>query len=266
MKATYVYHDCFIIETASNTIIFDYWKDPLAKAEEKKFPPILKTLDRRKNIYVVVSHHHKDHFTRKIFMWQQEFPGIKYVVSPDVYKSMEYMFREGTTYQGYCPEKGSVWVISKGERYEDSHIRIDAFGSTDTGNSYALVSDGWKIFHAGDLNAWVWIDESTPQEVEESMREFTEIVGEIKKEYPHFDIAMFPVDSRMGRGYEMGAEYFLEHIKVDIFIPMHFMLYESQEEKERRLRDVDAFQQTALKHADRYEFLKETREYLEIEP
>ena len=33
---------------------------------------------------------------------------------------------------------------------------------------------------------------------------------------------MFPVDSRLGKDYTRGAEQFLDSIKTDLFIPMHF--------------------------------------------
>ena len=39
---------------------------------------------------------------------------------------------------------------------------------------------------------------------------------------PSVDVAMFPVDNRIGKDYMRGAEQFVERIKTAIFVPMHF--------------------------------------------
>ena len=238
---TYIYHDCFILETDKAVVLFDYWKDPLAGALDKDFPPLLAELDKGKPVYVLVSHHHKDHFSRRVFLWQQKIPGIRYIVSQDVAKAVGYMLREGGTYPGFRPDPSSVCVLRESERYEDAHIRVEAFGSTDIGNSYALEIGGRKFFHAGDLNAWLWLDESTPAEVEEARDAFTAIVGRIKEAYPEFDLVMFPVDSRMGREYWWGAKYFLETVRTSVFVPMHFELVLDESDKEQRRMDAAAF-------------------------
>ena len=36
------------------------------------------------------------------------------------------------------------------------------------------------------------------------------------------DLAMFPVDIRMGTDYMLGAEQFVDHITTKVFSPMHF--------------------------------------------
>ncbi len=42
------------------------------------------------------------------------------------------------------------------------------------------------------------------------------------KSFRSEDVAMFPVDSRIGKDYMRGAEQFVERIKIAIFVPMHF--------------------------------------------
>lgn len=238
---TYIYHDCFVYENEAVILIFDYWKDPLAPPEGKDFPPFLKNLDRNKFIYVFVSHHHKDHFSRRIFLWAREFPNISYIISPDVFKAVKYMLSAGGTYSGYQPPSDKVFVLSPGESYQDDLLKVKAFPSTDIGNAYAISCYGKIIFHAGDLNAWLWIDESTNEEIEEARKSYTSIVNDIQKEFPYFDLVMFPVDSRLGREYWWGAKYFVDHISTALFVPMHFELVLAEEDKIPRRIDASAF-------------------------
>ena len=88
----------------------------------------------------------------------------------------------------------------------DESLKIEAFDSTDIGNSYAVTVNGIKIFHAGDLNAWIRKDESTESEISEALKTYESILDKIVSKYPEFDMAMFPVDSRLGTDYFTGAK------------------------------------------------------------
>lgn len=256
---TYIYHDCFVAETASAVMIFDYWKDPRSKGHDKDFPPLLDEIDPSKKLYVIVSHHHKDHFTRRIFLWAQKFPDISYIISRDVFKAVRYMLSSGGNYDGYRPPEGSVHVLEPGESYEDNCIFVKAYGSTDIGNSYVVESEGYRLFHAGDLNAWIWLDESTEEEVRESKRDFSEILDNIASDYTGFDAVMFPVDSRMGREYWWGAKIFCLRFSFGVFVPMHFELVTEENEKEQRRIDAAAFKSFAREGKGEYLQLAGTR-------
>lgn len=240
-QLTYIYHDCFMLETHEAVIIFDYWKDPLSIGQDKDYPPLLNEIDISKKIYILVSHHHKDHFSRRVFLWCTRLPDIHFIISRDVYKSVRYMLKEGGTYEGFKPPLEKITVLEPGQTYTDEIILVEAFESTDIGNSYALQTGGYKFFHAGDLNAWIWLDESTKKEVEEAKNNFVDIVERIKKKYPEFDLVMFPVDSRQGREYWWGAGYFVKAIMCRLFVPMHFELVLSEIEKEQRRIDAALF-------------------------
>ncbi|MCH5213606.1 MAG: MBL fold metallo-hydrolase [Muribaculaceae bacterium] len=257
---TYIYHDCFLLEPDAETaVLFDYWKDPLADSTNKDFPPLLERLKSKKRVYIIVSHHHKDHFSRRIFLWAKELPDVRYIVSEDVFKAVKYMFTEGSTYAGYRPPRESLTVLKPGESFNDGCLLVKAYRSTDIGNSYAVETAELKVFHAGDLNAWLWIDESTPDEVEEARNNFTEIISEIKADYPAFDVAMFPVDSRIGREYWWGAKYFVNAVDVDLFVPMHFELTEVEGFELRHRLDAGAFELYARGSYGSYLFLQQTR-------
>lgn len=238
MKITYIWHDSFVIETEEEVFLFDYWKDPS------------KILDIRnwaaKMVYVFVSHHHKDHFNRDIFKWSHEidsgFVGIKYIISKDTARMVRYMLKAGTIYRGANRVDSSlVEVLQEGEFYEDERVKIYAFGSTDIGNSYLIAHSGRYIFHAGDLNAWVWKDESTESEIEAALSEFRGKIAPIRSVTETIDLAMFPVDSRIGRDYWEGASIFLREFEVHNFVPMHFGLDEDAESESKRIADAIAF-------------------------
>lgn len=258
-KLTYIYHDCFLLETAEAVFLFDYWKDPLSVGKDKDFPPLLDEIPEEKSLYLVISHHHKDHFSRRVFLWAQKFPNIRYIISQDVFTAVKYLFRDGGNYQGYRPPRDCVTVLKHFETYNDGIVRIKAYPSTDIGNSYAIECNGYRFFHAGDLNAWLWLDESTPEEVEDMRTQFTGIVKEIASDYESFDLALFPVDSRQGRDYWWGAKYFVEAIKVGLFVPMHFELVLEEDEKEQRRIDAAAFNFFARSDYGAYLQLSSTR-------
>lgn len=52
----------FCFENDKLMIIFDYWKDPLTSADS--LPLFIEYADKNKPIYVIVSHHHKDHYSK----------------------------------------------------------------------------------------------------------------------------------------------------------------------------------------------------------
>ena len=67
--------------------------------------------------------------------------------------------------------------IAKGASYSDDKVCIQAFGSTDVGVSWYIETEGKRLFHAGDLNNWHWVEECTK---EESMQYEKAYLGELK--------------------------------------------------------------------------------------
>lgn len=220
IKLTYIWHDCFIAETADCSVIFDYWQEP--DSTECKF---LDMIDKNKPFYVVVSHHHKDHFNPVIFEWSRLFPKIEYILSGDTARFARHYIKADSLYKGVRrvnPEQ--VHVLKEGDSFADGMIDITAYGSTDTGNSYLVQMDGKRVFHAGDLNAWIWKDESTQAEVDAAVSNFKKKLEPLRERFPVIDIAMFPVDPRLGTDFWEGASIFVRMFDVKHFVPMHFCL------------------------------------------
>ena len=229
VRITYVWHDCFVVETESAVLVFDYWLD--VGGRSSTVPGVLRSAGTDKPIYVLVSHGHKDHYNPSVFLWASEFRDVRYVVSRDVMKRIRHVVSETSVYSGPKVDPGRVTALRPGECFSAGGVVIAAFRSTDIGNSYVVEADGRRFFHAGDLNAWIWKDESTESEISEALKTYESILDKIVSKYPEFDMAMFPVDSRLGTDYFTGAKIFLEKICVRHFFPMHFGLGDTSDEQ-----------------------------------
>ena len=196
MKLDYIYHSGFAIEADGVTVVIDYYKDSSEEVFNKGIVHDY-LLEKPGVLYVLCSHFHPDHFNREVLSWKKLRPDIRYIFSKDILKHRR------------ASAEDAIY-INKGDTYEDEHIRIQAFGSTDVGISFLIDLQGKRLFHAGDLNNWHWSED------------FLAEVRELQQTAPAIDVAMFPVDSRIGKDYMRGAEQFVERIKITIFVPMHF--------------------------------------------
>ncbi|MEG0700682.1 MAG: MBL fold metallo-hydrolase [Muribaculaceae bacterium] len=204
MIVTYIFHSCFTVELENCTFVFDYFKDASNKLDE--------IMKRSKMIYILSSHSHQDHFNPHVFEWAVLYPNIKYILSSDIRKKVKKLA---------LPQ--NVLFIKEGECIAvEKGVEIRAFGSTDIGVSFMVTADDKHIFHAGDLNNWHWIDESTPSEVIAAEKAFKEKLKTIKNYSTEIYLAFFPVDPRLGQDYAAGARQFVHDFKVKYFIPMHF--------------------------------------------
>lgn len=230
MEIIYIHHDCFLVLLDTCSMVFDFWTDPMPDASGE--PRFLELIPRDRPLLVFVSHHHKDHYSRDIFGWKTRFPEIRYILSRDTARFCHHILSPTSVYSGPKPDKSQIVVIRPGESRtmtlpSGKSIYVRAFDSTDTGNSYLITAEGMNIFHAGDLNAWIWKDESTEQEIKEALNAYTRILDSITDTLgpaPRLDVCFFPVDSRIGTDYFTGAAMLLQRIRVDYFFPMHFAL------------------------------------------
>ena len=158
---------------------------------------------------MLVSHQHPDHFDPSVLDWRLKSGAAPvYIFSGDI---------TGVKTSGHKPV-----FINAGEEYSDGTVHLKAFGSTDEGVSFYIEAGGKKMFHAGDLNNWHWDEESTPEEARECENAYLKELAVATREIKSLDLAMFPLDIRLGGGYMRGAGQFLDAIKVGLFAPMHF--------------------------------------------
>lgn len=207
MKLVYLYHSGFALLGEDYTVVIDYWEDSVSLSEGVLHDGILK---RPGKFYVLSSHFHADHFNQDVLSWKEIRPDIIYVFSKDIWRRRRAV-----------RETDAVW-LKKGEVYEDDRVCIRAFGSTDSGVSFLLEVDGKKIFHAGDLNNWHWMDECEESEWKGYEKNYFHELDFIKQYTTQMDLVMFPVDPRLGKEYMRGPRQFIEKIKTSVFVPMHF--------------------------------------------
>lgn len=207
MRLIYVFHSGFILEGEDFILVIDYCRD--SREEKEGVVHDLLTTGGKK-WYVLVSHRHADHFNPEILQWKRYVSDIHYIFSRDVRKKLRQEERDGIVF------------LSKNEKWEDDRVRLKVYGSTDVGVSFYIDVAGKKVFHAGDLNNWHWKDESTLTESEGYEQDFLRELKEISEDILELDLAMFPIDSRLGSDYMRGALQFIEHIRIKWFAPMHF--------------------------------------------
>ena len=204
MKLTYIYHSGYAIESETFTIIIDFYKDLSG------LDIILQLLEKKdKPIYVLSSHSHYDHFVPDILKWKETRQDITYIFSYDILDN------------GMASENDAIY-LNKLDVFQDNILAIKAYGSTDLGISFLIKGGGKTIFHAGDLNNWHWSEESTEDEIKEAENYYLSELDIIAKDVEHINLAMFPVDPRLGKDYMKGAQQFVDTIRTDIFVPMHF--------------------------------------------
>lgn len=207
MKLTYIYHSGFGIEGNDITILIDYFRDSSDEYGKGVVHEYL--LKRPGRFYVLVSHFHLDHFNPEVLKWKEQRPDIVYIFSKDILKHRK-------------AGKDDAIYLTRLSEYEDDRLKIKTYGSTDVGVSFFIETEDKRIFHAGDLNNWHWNEESTPEESRGYEKSYLHELGIVAGEVPEVDLAMFPVDPRLGKDYMRGAEQFVDRIKTGIFVPMHF--------------------------------------------
>ncbi|MBQ8968208.1 MAG: MBL fold metallo-hydrolase [Bacteroidaceae bacterium] len=217
MTLTYIFHSGFVLEGEEAILVFDYWMDPSGCV------PVF--LRRGKPVYVFSSHFHEDHFNRDIFVWRQSCGDITYILSKDILR-----------HRRAQREEADVW-LAKGGRWSDGHVSVTATGSTDSGVSWIVETEGKRLFHAGDLNNWYArflpdaVAEQTiySEEFEEDIdpiaheKQYLGELKDVRKVTDSFDLVMFPIDGRIGNGYTLGGRQFLGRFRVGLFVPMHFV-------------------------------------------
>lgn len=200
-KVTYLFHSGFTIETDSDFLIFDYFKDNCTKQQMKDCGQLCKkSIPLNKKVTFFVSHSHYDHFDKEIFLFPEK---AHYVLSDDIKVSVA----------------DNIRLCGPYEEFEFNNLKIKTFGSTDAGVSFLVKIDDRSVFHAGDLNWWHWEGETESERVH-AKKIFFEEIEKLKGE--HIDIAFFPVDPRLEAAYYYGGEYFISQLSPKHFIPMHF--------------------------------------------
>lgn len=198
MKVTYIHHSCFLLETDRFYYLFDYEKGRLPE------------MDVTKPILVLSSHSHSDHYNSEIFSLLDSLgmQHIRAVLSDDI----------------PVPEHINTLQVSPEKEYTlGSQQNLTTFRSTDLGVAFLIEDQGTLIYHAGDLNDWVWEEESDSynEQMTINYRSQIKLLSE-KVNHQEIDVAFVVLDPRQEKDYDRGLCFFLENISVKQVYPMHY--------------------------------------------
>lgn len=200
MKITYINHSGFLIEFEDCYLIFDYYNGSVPK------------LDVQKQVIVFASHAHTDHYNPDIFTILRK----QGVSDENIYAVLSY-----DIYERKIPQDLKKYIrVKYGQTYELPHnIRLQTLHSTDRGVAFLLFTGEGTIYHAGDLNDWIWEGESKQYNNNMTARYRREI-DTIKG--LSVDAAFLPLDSRQNEDAFRGMKYFLDNVNVKNAFPMHY--------------------------------------------
>lgn len=235
MKVTYIHHSSFLAELEQVVFLFDYFEGEIPE------------FDRKKPLVVFASHRHGDHFSPVIFELAQQYEKVFYVLSDDIWrKRVPENCLGRTVFLGPGEEtelrlpgaaeppvlSGSAEppvlsgltespVLSGSAQMPEScqSVAVETLRSTDEGVAFLVRAEGKTIYHAGDLNHWVWEGESeewNSRMREDYRREISRLAGR------HIDVAFMLLDPRQEKDFWLGMDDFMRTIGADVVFPMHF--------------------------------------------
>ncbi|MDD2957490.1 MAG: MBL fold metallo-hydrolase [Lachnospiraceae bacterium] len=214
MKITYIAHSGFMVELERTVLLFDYYKGTI--------PPI----PEEKMLYVFVSHRHEDHFNPEIFRIRHPLEHLCYILAYDIKLNERNCSRWGITesirsriYSLQADEKRYLPDEMQPDEMQPNGILTETLKSTDEGVAFLVTAEGHTIFHAGDLNWWLWREESSSWNnsmTASFWREVEKISGR------ELDAAFLPLDDRQEEDFYKGMDWYLRNCSVKYAFPMHF--------------------------------------------
>ena len=201
MRITYIGHSGFLAEFSHCCCLFDYYQGEIPATDEDK------------PLFVFVSHRHQDHFNPKIF----HITGpkeIHYILSSDTRRYMrDHMDLSGLH---FMKAEESLTLTWNGATCS---MTVKTLHSTDCGVAFLIHTEDKNIYHAGDLNWWVWPGESKQynNNMTANFKKYTEPLKGLE-----LFAAFLPLDPRQEEWYDKGFSYILENTRTRYAFPMHF--------------------------------------------
>ena len=142
VEVWYLYHSGFAAKINNKLLIFDYYSNRPANDGPSLYNGIFNPGDfKDHDVFVFVSHRHRDHYNPVIFRWMNENPNISLIISSDV--------------KGYKSHP-NIYKTEPDNKYEIRDIYAETFASTDEGIAFLVKAEETVLFHAGDLHWWHW--------------------------------------------------------------------------------------------------------------
>ena len=203
MQVTFLGHSGFCLELENIVLIFDWWQGEL--------PP----LPTGKPLAVFASHSHQDHFKPEIFALDDGTRSVRFLLGNDIKLSR----RHKEVWQLTEETVSHCQRLHGGETAEPfPGLHVETLPSTDAGVAWVVTAENRTIYHAGDLNWWHWEGETAlwNRNMERDYKRFLEPLRGRK-----IDLAMVPLDPRLGEAEDLGLLYFLSLTDARQVLPMH---------------------------------------------
>lgn len=199
MKVTFLGHSGFFIELEQVCLLFDYWRGALPA-------PIA-----GKGLVAFASHCHHDHFNREIFAYGSRWERADYVLGNDIRLSAKLRAELGIREEQFHR-------MGPDRQAEYGGVAVRTLRSTDSGVAFLVQAEGKTVYHAGDLNWWVW--EGEPQADNDAMT--AAFFSEMEKlQDTPMDLAFLTLDGRQGPDMFRGFDYCLRNLRIRTAVPMH---------------------------------------------
>ena len=202
MHVTFLDHSGFLVELPGLTLLFDWWQGDL--------PPLPSD-----PLLVFASHRHPDHFNPRIFALDDGQRDVRFLLGKGIHLTDRNRKKWGLSEKAAADCR----VLSGGESASPlPGVTVEALPSTDEGVAFLVTAEGRTVFHAGDLNWWHWEGEDPGwnRNMEVNFKAYTQPLQD-----RHLDLAMLPLDPRLGKDGFRGPRYFLDLARIRCMIPMH---------------------------------------------
>lgn len=208
---TYIGHSGFLVEWERSVWLFDYYRGDIPEFSHEK------------KLYVFCSHKHADHFTPEIFSRFEEYPDVSYLLSRDLsyqVKRLSLSDRQN--------ERITFLKAYQSHREADGaggDICVRTLHSTDCGVAFLVTYETQtfrkQVYHAGDLNWWIWKGE-TKQEIGNMTARYQAEIERLREWTDGLYTAFVPLDPRQEEWYRLGMDWFMERVGAQHVFPMHF--------------------------------------------
>lgn len=199
MTVTYLNHSGFFVELDTVCLLFDYWRGVLPEPVPGK------------TLLAFASHSHHDHYNPAIFAYAARWDRHLVVLGNDIRLSAKRKEALGISDADFLR-------LGPDRTEAVAGVTVQTLRSTDAGVAFLVTADGKTVYHAGDLNWWIWEGEPEADNTAMTAAFHAEIC---KLRHRPIDLAFLTLDARQERDAAKGFDYCMRNLEIKKAVPMH---------------------------------------------
>jgi L-ascorbate metabolism protein UlaG (beta-lactamase superfamily) len=200
-QVVHIFHNCFVLHAGERTLLFDC---PAPQHLPRRAAQALAPELAGRRVTAFVSHSHTDHCHPDLAQVCAGAAVARFVFSDDV----------AELYPQSVPP--GALVLEPDQEAELEGVHIETLASNDLGLAFVLELEGLRVYHGGDLAAWVW-DTASPAEKAFTAGFFSAALERIARK--PVDIGFTNVDRRLAN--LAGGPEFARVVRPRLLVPMH---------------------------------------------